>query len=302
MRRISEYDTRDWLRGLPVVHGFKQTRNDLSLQLFLRQRAAGMARFMDELRALEADTLVAVVAFERPDVLGWLLFEAREHLHDMRLVVFDNSRHRALRPAIAAVCAKNRIPYLPLPWNPTHHVNRSHGRAMTWIHHNVFRPLAPKRFGFIDHDLIPIHRFSLTERMGSAAVYGLRQPSEFHLRRWSLWAGYCFYDTQAVASRRLNFLYDFGAGLDTGGRNWSPLYRGLDALQLPVAREEAGRLHPTGLPEQQVSVLDRAWMHIASVSYNDNYRGRKAYFDALEARRRAGTPWDELITLPADAG
>jgi hypothetical protein len=51
--------------------------------------------------------------------------------------------------------------------------------------------------------------------------------------RWFLWAGYCFFRFDAVASKPLDFGLDWFVGLDTGGRNWDALYRHVDPATLP---------------------------------------------------------------------
>jgi len=294
MRALADYTAGDWLRGAPFEHGFKQVRNDIALRHFVRQTTADLPAFLESVRPLASHPLLAVVAFEQPEVLGWLLHEGREHLADARILVFDNSKRAEARMRIRSVCAQHQTPYLALPQNRTRHINRHHGRAMTWIYYNVIRDLAPSCFGFIDHDLIPIRPFSLTEHMQQAPAYGLQMDGRYK-PYWFLWAGYCFYRLSAVAQARLNFLYDFGADLDTGGRNWPVLYQQLDRGALPHVSQELERLRLPGAPERDIVVIDGAWMHIGGISYNDAYRDRKAYFDGLEARRRAGVPWPELI-------
>lgn len=298
MRKLGDYSAADWLRGAPIEHGFKQVRNDIALRHFVSRPSADLAAFLDQVRPLATQPLLAIVAFEQPEVLGWLLFEARENLADGQLLVFDNSKRPEMRARIAEICADADVPYLALPRNRTRHINRHHGRAMTWIYYNVFKPLAASCFGFIDHDLLPIRPYSLRQRINEHPVFGLQFQGRYK-PYWFLWAGFCFFRGDAVADARLNFLYDFGADLDTGGRNWEPLYRRIDRGSLPVVDQALERLHPSGEKAADIVVIDSAWMHIGGISYNDAYRDRKAYFDDIERRRRAGTPWSELISPTA---
>lgn len=223
MKPLRAFELKEWLCLAPLAAVYKQVRNDIWQATYMRCSSPDLSTVLSHARRDGAGrALLVVIAFEQPWVLGWLLRQASVHLKDAFIVVCDNSRTPAARAAIQQVCKDQGTPYLALPVNATRHVNRSHGMAVSWAYRHVVRALAPKVFGFIDHDLIPIADIHIENDLGEQPFYGIRLHSEW---AYQLWAGFCLYNYAAVAVRPLNFLYDFSLGLDTGGRNWYPLYR-----------------------------------------------------------------------------
>lgn len=101
---------------------------------------------------------------------------------------------------------------------------------MEWLCHGfiteLLKKIEPKVFGFIDHDLLPVKKINFNTSIKiQHGFYGLYRAKKGY---WNLWAGYCFYSFNKVKSLPLNWLYDFSCYLDTGGRNWDPLYRFID--------------------------------------------------------------------------
>jgi hypothetical protein len=258
---------RDWLRLQPLAHGFKRLRDDFAQRLFLRMRPAELESFLRHNAHLEGHNIALIVAFEAPWALEWMLRAAAQHLEDATLVVCDNSRPGPLREEIRSTCARLGIAYLALPRNPTRHANRSHGRALTWIYHNVVRALRPARFAFLDHDLIPLQRVALFRHLGTQPFYGVANAGH---AGWSLWAGYCAFDFAHVSGLPLNFLHDFPRGLDTGGRNWPMLYRHHQQAQLHFASLEYFDLvDPASGERQVVQWIDESWLHLFGTGYRD---------------------------------
>ncbi|WP_144408861.1 hypothetical protein [Chromobacterium vaccinii] len=259
--------------------------------MYLAKRAVGQERFVESLRDPAAN-LGLVVAFEQPWALNWQLERARVNVPGTRMVVFDNSRRPEMRRQIEQVCRENQVPYLALPANPTRHVNRSHGFAMSWIYHNVVLPAEPRSFAFIDHDMIPVAPSRLLVDLDDQPVYGLPNHSEWG---WHLWAGYCAFRFDHMKRRRLNFLYDFSNGLDTGGRNWRSLYRELDASSLRMAKHRMREIRdPVSGHPFSIQVIDDCWYHIGSISYNNGFESQFELCQHLKAALAAGRPWAEL--------
>jgi hypothetical protein len=222
-----------------------------------------------------------------------MLRMAQRNLTDSTVLVFDNSRRAAARLEIERVCRDRGVSYLALPANPTRHVNRSHGMAMTWIFHNVVRAIEPRLFAFLDHDLIPMEKISLSERLSEQPFNGFLRVGPWS---WSLWAGYCMFDFPAVAGLPLNFLYDFTQKLDTGGRNWSRLYRNHDRHRLRLAGSEHIMVRdPVTEAPHRVQIVDGAWMHIGGISYNDNFRAQAQFCEHLALALDQGTNWSDLV-------
>ena len=281
MRSLNEFSALEWLQLLPVQHALKQLRNDAWLAIYKNIRPDTLSRFLAEHKDLENKNIALVIAFEQPWALNWLLQMAAKNLSDTAVLVFDNSRNQSKRIEIERVCTKNRAAYLALPANPTRHVNRSHGMAMTWVYHNVVRALNPRIFGFIDHDLIPVRKVSIAEKLTGQPVYGLLNANKFGF--WSLWAGYCFFDYAETKSKSINFLYDFSRNLDTGGRNWKRLYRHLDRRKLRAATfENVSTKVPSLENPRMVQFVDQNWLHIGGISYSYNSPENIEFFKQLE--------------------
>jgi hypothetical protein len=294
MREIHQFSAAEWLRLLPVAQGLRQVRNDLLLARYLQARPPELAAFLQQQRHLAGRRIAIVIAFEQPWALDWQLRMAARNLPGTQLLVFDNSRIEQARGTIRQVCEAHAVPWLGLPAYRTRHVNRSHGMAMSWVYHNVVSALQPEIFGYLDHDLIPVAPVDLAGRLREQPVFGMLNAGNG--AHWSLWAGYCFYRHAYTAGKPLNFLYDFSRELDTGGRNWNPLYRGLDRAALRFAPQEFVPLRPPGQPEpRKVEIVDRAWVHVGGVSYNDNFEKKHAFFENIKQALDGGARWEDLV-------
>ena len=297
MRDIKNYSTSEWLRFIPFKHAFKQTRNDVWLAIYKNFRSKALGVFLKETERLRNRNVWLIVAFEQPWVLDWMLRMAQRTLTDTAVLVFDNSRRAVARLDIERVCRNHGIPYLALPVNPTRHVNRSHGMAMTWIFHNVVRAIKPRLFAFIDHDMIPIQKIELSERLADQPFYGKLRTSPW---AWQLWAGYCLFDFSTVADLRMNFLYDFSQKLDTGARNWGCLYQNHDRDRLRFADSRYVEVRdPATGKSMVVEIVDDRWLHIGNIGYNDNFRSKAQLCENLaQALEEAGP--DSNANLLAD--
>ena len=292
MRDLSCFSTGDWLRFVPFKYAFKLTRNDVWLEIYKKLRPESMDMFLRKTKGLENRIVALVVAFEQPWALEWLLRMTQRNLTDTAVLVFDNSRRGAARLEIEGVCRNRGIPYLALPSNPTRHVNRSHGIAMTWIYHNIVRTIKPRMFGFIDHDLIPVRKMEFSERLGDQPFFGRLKASPW---AWQLWAGYCLFDYSAVAGLPLNFLYDFSQKLDTGARNWSCLYRNYDRNKLRFASNRNVEVRDPGAGKSRLmQIVDDRWLHIGGISYNDNFHSKAQFCEYLAHELAQGTSWSQL--------
>lgn len=261
-----------------MIRWIKLLRNQMVLRYFLRQKSIGLSNFMLQAEVLNKNVLFVVIAYEQPWAIKWLTNFAALNLPPNSLMVVDNSRDNQLRLEIEKICMEAGVPYLGLPWNPTSHANRSHGLAMTWVYHRVIKRVAPKIFGFIDHDLIPIQKFSIDNRfLDVNSCYGVKNQGIQGY--WSLWAGYCFYRLDAVSGLNLNFLNNFDYGLDTGGRNWEILYSKINQKPIDFAsREIRSVVGPEGTMVG-IELIDHCWVHVGGISYNDNLLKKKDFFD-----------------------
>ena len=294
MLKINEFSFGSWLHFAPFIFAFKEMRNDFFLKFYLSKKPQNFSNFIADTQYLKAENVAVVVAFEQPWALNWLLLMASKNLKNTTLLVFDNSRNLNIRQEIELVCRKHNVQYLPLPVNNTKHVNRSHGMAMSWIYENVIKKIKPNLFAFIDHDLIPVAPLDLSECIGKQNFFGRLGGN--NPKYWSLWAGYCVFRYSFLEDKKINFLYDFSRGLDTGGRNWNSLYSVYDKSKLVFANQEYKTIY---MPDfnQGVSVefIDGKWMHMGRISYRDGFKDRFAFFDALAKELEKNSSWQRLL-------
>lgn len=292
MRELKDFSPNEWLTLMPLKHAFKQMRDIAVLAVYRRIRLGNLHTFLRETERYKDKNIALVVAFEQPWALDWLLHMAAKNLTDTTVLVFDNSRRPEARLEIERVCQKHQTPYLGLPMNPTRHVNRSHGMAMTWIFYNVVRAIRPRLFGFIDHDMIPVRATGFADRLGDQPFFGFLRVGKW---AWNLWAGYCQFDFASVAALPMNFLHDFSRGLDTGGRNWTCLYKHHDWRQLNFAgsRNIEVRIPSTG-ESHLVQVVDERWIHIGGIGYNENFKSKAQTCQDLAQAFNEGITWEQL--------
>lgn len=280
-----------------MVYAYKQLRNDLVLSRYLKESAEEEKAFLDSVSSLKGQKVLLITAFEQPLALHWLLFMAKRHVSGFTFLVFDNSKKPERRAAIKALCQMHGTPYLPLPANPARHVNRHHAMAMTWVYERIVRKIEPEIFGFIDHDLIPIADTNPAAHMAHQDCYGRlnAQPS-----CWSLWAGFCLFRYSRISKTRVNFMYDFSRQLDTGGRNWETFYRYLDRAALVFPEKALCELtKPDNSETRTAQVIDKAWVHIQGIGYNDNFDRKRAFFtDYFHALGVPPLDVDSLVSDP----
>lgn len=277
MRKLVEYRLKELARLTYLKDFLKERRNDWMLRRYLEKAAPNEHFFLDRCNNLAGHNVIAVIAFEQPLVLDWLLALCKIHLSEFEILVFDNSLRTELRKDIEQVCRKHGTPYLALPANLTRHVNRSHGLAMTWVYHRIIRNINPRYFGFLDHDMLPIVKIGIANKLEQQPVYGVANRGTNSY--WNLWAGYCFFDYSFVSKTPLNFLYDFTRELDTGGRNWDLIYKTLDLTRLHFAPTDDReiKIH-SGDVVRNVQFVDDQWIHIGGISYNNNFDEKRAFF------------------------
>ena len=297
MRDLKNYTMREWFRIKPLDHFMIEVANDILQSVFFKLRPKALGHFLQDTGHLLGKNIGLVIAFENPWVLDLLLKTSARNLTGRTLLVFDNSRQQQARKDIASICHKHGVHYLALPPSPTQHPNRSHGMAMTWVFHNVVKAMRPKTFTFIDHDLIPVEKIELGMFLDKQPFYGAVKVGKWGW--WTLWAGYCSYVYSFVELLSLNFLNDFSRDLDTGGRNWPPLYQYHDRSQMRFApREKTEFIDPlngnsSGYP---VQVVDQRWIHLGGVGHrNMKFKEGHDFYQRIAKAITEGATLRELV-------
>jgi len=154
---------------------------------------------------------------------------------------------------------------------------------MHWAFKNVVLNRNSKYFGFLDHDIFPTQSYSIISKLNNK-IYGRVIHSYFkdeynnslseEFPFWSLWAGFCFFDTSIfkdISMQSLNFFskhFNNGAFLDTGGGLWDTIYK-----KISYPNEKASyRLEnfngsiKGGIQDQGFEILDESWIHFVSLS------------------------------------
>jgi hypothetical protein len=222
--------------------------------------------------------IVATVAFNRPDMVEWQIHLVRKYMAERDgYIVFDNSSDSSKRADLRELCAREKVPYVSLPRLTIGKNSFSHAAAMNWITRNFVASRQPTVFGFLDHDIFPVEPFSIRERIAGKKVYGLRHS---HQDAWYLWAGFCFFSNVLVES--LDFDPVPPLRLDTGGGNWSRLYRTLSADDVAFAVHRREESTTNG---RDIEIMD-GWLHAGNASgWNDGWSGDRG--PIIEARLRS---------------
>jgi hypothetical protein len=293
VRRLRDYLLKDWLVADPFRHLARRARNRAILASYRRRKADRQDELIARLRpAVHGKTAVFTVAFNVSRTIDWLTDRFPKYAAaGSTLIVCDNSPDAAIRQEIEALCRTRRVAYLPLPRPPLEKLllgnpPLSHGVALTWIFHNLVRPLQPGAFAFIDHDLIPLSLFDLAERLGGRPVYGHKSDRQ-SFGTWSLWAGYSVFDFAATGSLPLDFTTDASLQLDTGGQNWTRLYRFIPPETLRFADQRSEQVRLDGGEAVAIETID-GWLHVGGVSYRGDAGNRLAVAERVLRQLDAG--------------
>lgn len=265
MRDWADYGLAEWISGTPLVHGLKRARNIATERVFRSVPARGYDDFMAQLARLRPETVAVTIAYNKPWLIDIATQITRRNLVGT-LVVCDNSRDAEARRAIGQICAERDVPYLALPFNLEHHPCRSHGIALNWVYYNVIDRARPRAFAFLDHDLFVTERLDLAALVANQPVYGRLNQSNWG---WNLWAGLCVFDRAAIAQYAPDFNNDNPRLLDTGGRNWTQIYRHFDRSLIRFAESSERQIHlPGDGRAMTVEIFDKC-LHVGGASTRD---------------------------------
>lgn len=262
-----------------MKYRFKNYKNKILNDFYLRKSTTDM----HPNDAGDTEFVVVSITFEKPEITEWQIQAFKQFMPQVRLMIFDNSSSLAMASEIKSVAQKYGIHYTKLPSNKTKHPNRSHALALNWIYKHYILKAQPRFFGFVDHDLIPFCSFDLRVIFDKQPFYGLQYQGNNPC--WYLWAGYHFYKFDFMKQQEVNFMYDFQNELDTAGWNYRTIFRNMDCSGFQFASNEFIDLQDMVNTEQQantqVQVIDRAWLHIGGIGYNENYKNKLSMINTL---------------------
>lgn len=222
----------------------------------------------------DTETLdLVAVAFNNPTILEEQIRLLTKNLTDtFQLTVGDNSPDESLRRRNQQVCEEAGVAYIELPSGPFQgNPSKSHVAALTWLYRNYLVPRNAPYVGTLDHDILPIRKTSILDRLRGRQVYGLlgenthaAAPEEDH---WYLWPGFSFFETRHLTGESVDFMPVQAKRLDTGGGNWA-LFAKLDRSLVTVADPRFEHVRP-GDDKQAclVGYVGGDWLHTINASY-----------------------------------
>lgn len=182
------------------------------------------------------------------------------------LVIADNSSDTECRNKIATYCKSENISYIPIPKNPFSTGSQSHAATVNWMMKNYIIKKRPAYFGFIDHDIFPIEPFSIENILNKQPVYGLYQERK---PLWYLWAGFCFFNFSKFDCSKMDFMPGSvnGINLDTGGKNWAPVYSKIEKESIEFPAQTYKNLREGDVAQSDKLEIIGNWVH----SFNGSY-------------------------------
>ncbi len=273
-KSFSEYHLKDLIRFQPLVHSIKSFRYKIiDKKYFLKpDRFNNMNLIINKIKDRN---ILLTVAFEDPVVLELHLRLCSKFLNFDVHIVADNSFNSeiALRNRTIVENSGGYYIWLPEnPWTKKGNPSRSHGIALNWLWQNVLKPGEPKSFGFLDHDIFPTCPDDPFRLLENFDFFGDQRTGG---SKWFLWAGYCFFNFAAIKQKSPDFGLDWFAGLDTGGANWSRLFRHVDPRALPQ-RPIMEFASIEGVPMSKAYFERRGtWIHEVGVATDPSFRAAK---------------------------
>jgi len=207
---------------------------------------------------------VVSVAFNNEMVIDYQVSLFKKYLMDnFGYTVIDNSSDLDKQRRIRRVCVKHGVNYILPPRNPFHGElgSGSHGVVLNWSFKHFVTPRKPDFFGFIDHDVFPISETSILSNLSSSQIYGRIETKG---DKWYLWPGFCFFAFPLLLAKKIDFMPE--PGLDTGGKNWKPLYSKLDKNTIPNLTPKYVSLRPGENKQSDGYERMGAWIHTINAS------------------------------------
>jgi hypothetical protein len=272
---LFEYGVADWLRMRPVTHAIKAIRYARIDRHHLLQLPERIDAITEVVTCLKNTSQVLItIAFNDPELIELQIKAVKRFIPGTVHLIVDNSSDKESSKQIDQICREKGTVCIRIDENPWNRRNfsRSHGYAMNWTWRHVIQPIQPDQFGFIDHDLIPTKPTDPFVDLQGLPFYGDKRWSG---DRWYLWAGFCLFRLSSVSTSRLDFGVDWFIGLDTGGGNWSKLYRNFDSRKLRDRHIVRSPVEPDMTVQQAYFEWRDDWIHEVGLHGDASFKSHK---------------------------
>jgi hypothetical protein len=208
---------------------------------------------------------IITVAFNNVELIRYQNQFLRKFLCDEYChIIVDNSTDDNARLQLQQWCSEEKIAYVGLPKNYLNRVGASysHATALNYAYKYIVKKREPFVFGQIDHDLFPIKKMSILNKLQNQPIYG---PLRLRDKCWYLSAIMSFFRYDYVRENKVDFMpvTPDKFYLDSGGGNWYSLYSSLDINKLVFPTEcieplrEGGDRHGDSLEYFD----EKSWLH-----------------------------------------
>lgn len=226
---------------------------------------------------------IITIVFNNVHVLKHQIAKIKQNVTDSNYthIIVDNSNIPERRDEIRTICKENRLLYIGMPQLENSFIrgSKSHAVALNWVYYQVVLKRNSRWFGFLDHDIYPIHPVSIIDMFKSQSFYGKKEIRDGH---WYLWPGFAFFEASFLANLKVDFSPSKVGQtyLDTGGALWYSLYSNLSESDfvfpqdIKVGLDKLGYNYP-----EEVEFIDHNWFHSMNAS---SWKKRSDYNDAID--------------------
>lgn len=247
-----------------------------------------------EIHKLQNESIdLVVVSFNNANLVKLQIQQIEKYCLDpYQLTIADNSTDEKKSFLIYTICKKKNVGYIRLPKQNKFSGSFSNGIAINWMYLNFIRKREPKYFGFLDHDIFPVSPFAVIPRLKTQKFYGLRHYGINKINEnvwdsnspeyWYLWAGFCFYNYQAIKNTKIDFtpLSSGKTFFDTGGSNFLSLYSSEDVSKLCFPNWERIKIREGEIRQSDyVDFIDNKWVHTINGSNWMEVSGKDAIIE-----------------------
>ncbi|MEZ4114054.1 MAG: glycosyltransferase family A protein [Candidatus Paceibacterota bacterium] len=224
--------------------------------------------------------MILTIAFNNLEILEVQFEYLKKYLNDpFNYVIVDNSNKEEYSRRIEIFCSKNKISYIKIPKNPLTglRASGSHGIALNWCYKNLIRKYSPKYFGFLDHDIFPLKKVSIIDKLEKSFYGAIRSRKDPY---WYMWPGFSFFIYSKVKKYSFNF-FPYHAGkdgsifLDTGGSNYFSIFKKIGKESIRTAESKLINLFTEKEfvkgedSSQTFEIIDGAWLHLRQIAWRE---------------------------------